>query len=167
MINRWADPMGGVCHGPLMAAMGGLGQVLSIGGTILGAAGAIQSGNAQQAASVHQAAQLDAAAKTERASAQRAAEEERRQSRLAISRARAVGAASGGGQDIPLLGQIEEDGELRAQTAMWEGEEAAKGRKMQASAARFEGSQYKRAGTIGAGSTILGGMGRSFLDIYG
>lgn len=149
-----------------MAGLAALAPILSIGGTILTAAGAIQAGNAQQAASNYQAAQLDAAAKTERASAQRAAEEERRQGRLAISRARAVGGASGGGQDIPLLGQIEEDAELRAQTAMWEGEEAAKGRKMQADAARFEGNQFARSGWFRGGTSILTG-GASFLDNYG
>ena len=127
--------------------------------------GAIQAGRSQQAASNYQAAQLEAAAKTERAVAQREAMEERRQKDLMISRARAVGAASGGGQDISLLGEIEEDAELRALTAIWQGEEAAKGRKAQAAASRFEGQQLKRAGFTKGVSTLLAGA-TTFADKY-
>lgn len=150
----------------LMMTMGGLGGVAAIGGTVMSAAGAISEGKSQQRASNFQAAQLDQQANMERASAVKSAQESRRQSEIAMSRARAVGAASGGGIDVPLMGQIEEDAELRAGVAMWEGEEAAKGRKMQASAARYDGNQYARAGAMRAGATLLSG-GSSFLEMYG
>jgi len=96
-----------------------------------------------------------------------------------MSRARAVGAASGGGIDIPLMGLIEEDGELRRLSALWQGEEAAKGRSMQAQAARYDGAQYAKAGALRAGSTFLAGtanlvnnlpmagQGQSFMEKYG
>lgn len=144
-----------------------LSTILSVAGSAVGGLGAIQSGKAQQASSEYQAAQLEAAAKTERATAQREAKEERRQASLLQSRARAVGANSGGGIDFELAGDIEADGEYRALTALWEGEEAAKGREAQAAASRFEGRQAKRAGLLRAGGTILGGAGRSFLEKYG
>ena len=85
---------------------------------------------------------------TENASAQRKAAEETRQKELVLSRARTVAAASGGGQDIALMGSIEEEGTMRSLTALWEGSEAAAGRNAQAAATRFEGSQAKRAGAV-------------------
>ena len=150
----------------LIATVGGLGNVLALGGTIVSTLGAIQSGKAQNAAAEYQAQQLDAQGKTERAVSQREAQEERRQKELAISRARVVGAASAGGQDLALLGDIEEDGELRALSALWQGEEAAKGRKNQAAATRFEGKQAKKAGLIKGLGTLMDG-GASFYENYG
>lgn len=148
-----------------LSALSSVAPAIALGGTVLSAVGAAQQGRAQQSASNYQAAQLEAAGLTERATAQRTALEQKRQGELAISRARAVAAASGGGQDIPLLGRIEEDSALRQQTAIWEGDEAAKGRRMQAGAARYEGSQYARAGVLRAGTTLLSG-GASFWDKY-
>ena len=150
----------------LLAMVGGLGGALSIGGTVLSAVGAIQQGNAQKAAGEYQAKQLEAAGKAEQATAIQAANEERRQKEFAISRARTVAAASGGGQDLALMEDIEEDGELRAQTKIWQGNEAAAGRNAQAAAARFEGSQYKKAGFINAMSTVAKG-GASFYEKFG
>lgn len=143
----------------------GLSTILSAAGSAVGAIGAIQGGKAQQASANYQAAQLEAAGKTERAIAQREAEEDRRQARLMQSRARAVGAASGGGIDLELAGDIAAEGEYRALTSLWEGEEAAKGRKAQAAAARFEGKQAKKAGYLTAGKTLLSG-GSSLFEKY-
>lgn len=143
----------------------GMGGALAAGGTILSTVGAIQQGKAANAAAQYNAAQLEAAGKAESASAQRKAEEQTRQKELVLSRARAVAAASGGGQDVALMGSIEEEGTLRSLTALWEGDEAAKGRKAQADVARFEGSQAKRAGAI-KGLSILGEGAGSLYDKY-
>ncbi len=143
----------------------GLGGALAAGGTILSTVGAIQQGNAANAAAQYNAAQLEAAGKAENAAAQRKAEEQTRQKEFALSRARTVAAASGGGQDIALMGAIEEEGTMRSLTALWEGEEAAKGRNAQAAVARFEGSQAKRAGAI-KGLSILGEDVGSLYDKY-
>ena len=151
---------------PALIAKAGIGTILQGAGAAVSGIAAIKAGKAQQAASNFQAAQLDASAKAEQASAQRVAQEERRQKELVLSRARAVGAASGGGQDIPLLGAIEEDGEYRALTALWEGDEAAKGRRAQAAASRFEGKQYRKAGFVKGASGILGQVGQSFSEKY-
>lgn len=169
----YAKPMRGVCYDPatlFAAAMtsikgASLSTILSAGGAAVSAVGAIQGGRAQDAAAQYQAAQLEAAGKSEMAVSQRQAEEDRRQSRLMQSRARAVGAASGGGIDLELAGDIEADGEYRALTSLWEGTEAAKGRRAQASASRFEGTQAKKAGVFKAASTILGG-GSSLYEKY-
>lgn len=166
-LTQFADPMRGVCYDPatLFAGMS-LSKGLMIGGTILSTVGQIQAGNVQKSAANFQAAQLEQQADTERATAQRRASEQRRQKDFAISRARAVGAASGGGVDFEMIGDLEEEGELRAGYAIWEGEERAKGRQMQASAARLEGSQSKKASRFKAGRTLLSG-GSSFLEKYG
>ena len=175
---HFANPMRGVCYDPLtlFAAAGAgsagasamsLGSILQIAGAGDGALGAINAGNAANASAEYQALQLEAAGKSENAAAQRQAEEDRRQKDFVLSRARAVGAASGGGQDINLMGAIEEEGELRALTSLWEGEEAAKGRKMQAEAARFEGQQMKTAGYVKGFSTILSSAGQSFAEKFG
>jgi hypothetical protein len=170
----------------LMAAAGslfkgvGLAQGLQIGGTILSTAGAINAGNAQRDASNFQAAQLEAAAKAEQAAAQRDAEQERKKITLLMSRARAVGAASGGGQDFNLLGDIAEEGEYNALIAQWQGNEAASGRRMQASASRMEGSAAQKAGRLKGSATLLSsaptftdafdtiaGSSRTFREKYG
>ncbi len=143
----------------------GVGGMLQAGGTILGAAGAIQQGNAANAAAKYNAKQIEAAGRAEQASKSREAEERTRQKDLVLSRARTVAAASGGGQDIPLMGQIEEDGQLKALTAAWEGTEAMAGRNAQATATRFEGSQAKRAGAI-KGLSVLGEGTASLYEKY-
>lgn len=158
-------PMRGVRYDPatlFASAIAGiktasLSTILSAGGAAVSAVGAVQGGKAQQSALNFQAKQLEAAGLAESAAAQHRAEEDRRQTRLVQSRARAVGAASGGGIDIDLAGDIEADGEYRALTTLWEGDEAAKGRNTQAAASRFEGRAAKTSGLLRAGSTIAGG----------
>lgn len=143
-----------------------IGTILSATGSVVSGIGSIAAGNAQKSAADFQAKQLEQRGQTEEAVAQRRAEEERRQTRLMQSRAMAVGAASGGGIDLDLAGDIEEDGEYRALTALWEGVEARKGRDAQAGAARLEGRQRQRAGLFKAGSSILSG-GTSLFEKYG
>ena len=143
-----------------------LSQVLAAGGSVVSAAGSIASGNAQKATADFQARQLDAQATAERASASLEAEQEAKQKRLVASRARAVAAASGGGQDIGLLGEIEEEGTYRQMLATWGGEERAKGRQAQAAAARMEGKAFRRAGFLAGAKTLLAG-GASFMERYG
>lgn len=143
-----------------------LGQTLAAGGSVLSAVGSIQAGKAQQAASEYQARQLEAQGKAERAASSVEAANEARQKRLVLSRARAVGADSGGGVDLGIIGDIEEEGTYRTLTALWSGEERAKGRKAQAAASRFEGRQYRTAGLLEGIKTLSGG-GASFMERYG
>lgn len=150
------------------AGVGGstLGTLLSLGGTALSAVSSIQAGNAQAAAANFQARQQEQAAKTERASSQREAIEDRRQGRLLMSRARAAGAASGGGIDFEGMGAIMSEAERRALTSLWGGEERAKGRETDAAATRFEGQQQRKASRIEGFGTLLT-QGASWLDNYG
>lgn len=131
----------------LMAA----GTALSAGGTIVGA-------NSQAKELRAEAGQLEQQAGQDRASSQRTAAEQKRQARLLASRAQAVGAATGGGLDptvVNTIANIEGEGELRALTALFDGEEEARSGEMQAAARRREAKTVKKAALFGAGGQIL------------
>jgi hypothetical protein len=128
-------------------------------GTILQGVGALAGGMGEKASSEFEAEQMRAAAGNERASSQRASAEIRRQTRLDQSRLQAVSAASGGGAGDPtvvdLAGDLEEDGEYRRLTALYEGEERARGLEAGASAKKVQGRQAMMGGLVGAAGTIL------------
>ena len=149
---------------------------LQTAGTILGLSGAAQSASAQRqaGASADQAAQFRAAqleqqAGQERASAQRQSIEARRRSNIAMSRAQALAASSGAGALDPtvinLMSGIAGEGELEANTALYQGEERAIGQEAGASASQYEGAQARRAGEIKAKSTILGGLANAGMSL--
>src|SRR5690348_3482928 len=104
---------------------------LAVAGTALRAGGSIIKSNSEAKDLRRQADQLDAQAGLERASSQRAAMEEQRQSRLASSRTLALAAASGGAADDPtvanLMAGISGEGEYRALSALYEGDQKALG----------------------------------------
>lgn len=148
----------------LMAASTALSAVSSIGGGI--AAG--------KAAKI-EAREMERQAIARQAEGSHRAAEEHRQKRLALSRAMAVGAASGAGRDFQLEGEIEGEGEYRGLLAMFEGENEAQSLRRSAQIRRAEGSAARRAGFIGAFGELVGGAanfagskpGRSFLKKYG
>lgn len=138
--------------------MGALAKPLLIGSTIMSASGALQQGREAKAQAYSQASQLDASAGQDRASAQRAAAEQRRQAKLAQSALQAR--AGGGGLDagvVTLDTGIEGEGEYRALTALFQGEEQARGKEFAASNARATGDAQKRASRTRAFSSILSG----------
>lgn len=144
--------------------------ILMVGGSILSAGGQITSANAKAADLRLQAAQLETQAGLKRATSQREAIDQKRQARLAFSRGLAVAAASGGGADDPTvvntLAGIEGEGEYRALTALYNGEETARGMEAEAAAARRGASSVKKAGILGAAGTVLS-AGASMFDRYG
>lgn len=139
------------------------GKGVEVAGTILGA-------RSEAKALKSEARQLDAKAGLERASSQREALEERRQGRLAQSRTLALAAASGGGASDPtvvnLMADLAGEGEYRALTALYNGEEEARGLEAQATARRKEAKAVKTAGYLKAAGTILN-AGSSMADRYG
>lgn len=147
--------------------MGALATPLMIASTVLGATGTMQQGNAAQQQAYSQAGQLDAAAGQDRASAQRGAAEQRRQARLAQSslQARAGGSGSDAGV-VALDAGIAGEGEYRALTALFQGEEEARGKEFAAANARATGDAAKKAGRTRAFSSILAG-GSTLYDKYG
>lgn len=128
-----------------------------------------------------EAAQYQQQAGAERATAQRQAIEERRAARLAESRAIAVAAASGGGASDPsvtkIIGDLAADGEYNALSALYTGEESARGLESAAAGAQYEGrnvasayrtraSGYRSAARNTAIGTALDGLS-TFYDKYG
>jgi hypothetical protein len=146
---------GGVAGGGM-----GLGSILSLGGTILSGIGQISAANNQAAAMDYQAKADEVRGQQEKAASEREAMEERRQGRLMMSRARAVGGASGGGQDYDLLGDLASETEYRSLMALWGGEERKRGRDASAAARRMEASATRSAGKIAGFGTILTGGAR-------
>lgn len=174
----------------------------SAASTIIGTVGQISAGNAQadaaQAAANAQAAsyryqaklsqreaqQMEQKAGQERAVSQRAAMEERRAGRLLRSRSGAIAAASGAGALDPtvvnLLGDISAEEETQALTALYTGEERARGLEYGAKLTRAGGQGYRYAaqraqdvgglearayrtrGLYGAGTTLLEGASSLF-----
>lgn len=169
--------MAGLAAAPLLGGAFTLGEAfsaLSIGGTVLsavsGASSARAQGNAANAAAQYQARQMEQQAGQERASAQRKSIEERRRAQLASSRALALSAASGAGASDPtvidIMGDLAGEGEYRALSAMYEGEEKARGSQMGATAKRYEGASAVAESRAKARNAILGG-GMSLLQRYG
>lgn len=143
---------------------------LAVAGTALSAGGSIIGANSEAKELRREAAQLEAGAGRERASSHRAAMEEKRQARLAASRGLALAAASGGGADDPtvvnLLAGIEGEGEYRALSALYEGDQTALGMEAEAAARRRGAKSTKKAGLVKAAGTILS-SGASMYDRYG
>lgn len=139
------------------------GAALSAGGTLIGA-------NAEAKELRREAAQLEAQAGLERASSHRQAIDERRQARLAVSRGVAVAAASGASADDPTvvntLAKIEGEGEYRALTALYSGEESARGMEAEAAARRRGAKSTKRAALVGAAGSVLS-AGSTLYDRFG
>lgn len=125
-------------------------------GTVLTVVGQARAGSEAKNAADFQAAQLDQAAGQSRAAAQREAMEARRQARLAGSRVQALARGGGGDESVlALQGDIAGEGELRALTAMYEGEERARGYEGQADAARYSGRNAKSRGMASALNTVI------------
>tara|TARA_R110000850_G_scaffold269167_2_gene401003 strand:- start:2651 stop:3103 length:453 start_codon:yes stop_codon:yes gene_type:complete len=120
----------------------------AIASTALSTVGSIKQGQ-QQASSLNaQAKQKKIIAGQVTAESQRKAIEDRRQSRILQSKARA-GAAAGGGSTTDvgitnLLSDIAGEGELSALTSLFEGNEEARGLRASADIDRFSAKQTKR-----------------------
>lgn len=143
---------------------------LAVAGAGVKAAGTLMEASSQAKSLKSEAAQLEAQAGLDRASSQRSASEQRRQARLVASRGQAVAAASGAGADDPTVLTLQSDiageGEYRALSALYEGETAAQTKEAQAKANRKAAKNVKRAGYIGAASSLLDG-GSSLFAKYG
>lgn len=134
------------------------GMTLSTGlqaaGTAMTAIGGVKAANEQKKLAAYNARQQEEQGKKEYAAATLKADRLAKQKELEISRARAVAAASGGGQDYSLLGDLEEEGFYNTRLAIWEGEEALRGRRNQSAATRYEGKtaasrqMFKTAGRL-------------------
>lgn len=149
--------LSGMSAAATAAAGGNVAAGLQLAGTVLSTGAAVAGGVSAKQTADFNAAQLEEQGKAKLAEGSRLAELEDRNKRLVMSRARAVGATSGGGVDNSLLGAIEEEGTYRTLVAQWEGADAQAGLNNQASAQRTQGRSQRRAGYLTAFDTLMGG----------
>jgi hypothetical protein len=145
---------------------------LTAAGTLMGVGGQVYAGLAADRAGQSEAQQLQYAARATRESSQRAAAEERRQARLAQSRGLAVAAASGGGASdvtvVNTLADVAKEGEYRALSALYEGNEKAVGYQNAAKVAKAEGRSSALVGFMGGASSLLTGAAEGgWFEKYG
>jgi len=157
------------------ASLNMIGTGLSIAGHLSAGSAARAAGRAQRQAAEYTAQQLEASKGQQRAAAQRASIDEIRKSMALQSRALAVAAASGGGALDPtvlaLISGVSAEGQLAAETQIYNGDERARQLQEHANAVRYEGLNREAAGEIASrnellkiGGTILSGVSK---DWYG
>ena len=139
------------------------------GATILSAVGKRKAGKAQDTASKYDAKVATQQAQQERAAAQRDALNQRRQGMLLASRAQAVAASSGAGALDPtvmnVISGLTGEAELAGLASIYQGESRARSLEHGATMSRLAGKQAKKAGSIDALTTLLGGVD-SFQTVY-
>ena len=142
-------------------ALGGLGALISAGGTI--ASGVSANRSAQ-----YEAQQLEMKSAEERAASQREAQQKRREGELVMSRQQALAAASGAGAgvDAPtivkLMTDTAKESEYNAQTVQYGGESRARGLLDSAKARRVSGRSSLMGSVIGGFGEGASGLGRAF-----
>lgn len=163
----WLDESGEIITLTVAAfkAMTVASQIAAVA-TVLSTAGALKQGADAKKLGRYQSDLADKRALEEQAAGIKKSQNERLSMEMMMSRARAVGAASGGGIDLDLMGKLAEEGALRSGMAIWQGNQRATDTRAQGAEALFTGESKRRASVIKAGSTLLGGH-FSLLDNYG
>lgn len=142
--------------------LGDLGAAASVGGTLLSAKSGLDNAAYQSELAKSEAQALKQKANDDAASAERAQELQMRRSDLALSRARAVGAASGTDATSPDIinteGQIAQQGNYNALTALYEGQNRARADNYQARIDLFNADRISQAAPLNAAGTILSGV---------
>ena len=145
-------------------------------GTVLNAAGQVQSGQAARAAGIaqqqaadYQAQELTQQAGQTRAVAEQASINQRTNAAYVLSKVRANAAASGSATDptaVDVAGQVGARGEYNALSEIYTGEEKARGLENQSALDIYTGQQEAEAGkykqqaaNLGALSSVLSGGG--------
>lgn len=174
--TRWLDyePQ---CH---IAEAGLIGAVASVAGTGLSAISSINQASYQSAVARNEALQAQQKANEDAAIGERAAITEQRKTDLALSRARAVGAAGGtdaaSPSQVTLEGQIAQQGGYNAMSALYEGLSKSAADTAQADIDLFKAKQASAAAPLNALALLTEGLGktasvalnrRSLLNLYG
>jgi hypothetical protein len=173
--NTGAMTLGVMAQGPAFAPiMAALSLAATAAGTIVSTMGALQAGEAAQAAANYKATQLNIKGNEEFAAAQRNVAQERRKKDLAQSQLQARAAQSTGDTTdttvMNLGAGIEEQGEFRALTEFYRGENAKLGYEGAAAGSVWEGQQAKTASRWKAAGTLLDGvssLGDKYAKLYG
>jgi hypothetical protein len=134
-------------------------QYVAIAGAAMNVLSQFKEGAQARADAGFEARQFEQQAGQERAASQRQAIEDRRQTRLAQSRLQAL--AGGGGGDptvVKLASDIAGEGELRALTSLYGGDDKGRSLEMQATANRASGkARANGAAMSGVASALQSG----------
>lgn len=153
-----------------MAWLGWVASGVSAIGGLMSAEGTLAAGEGEKEAAYAEANQMETQAGQVRAQSQRAAVEDRRQGRLAQSRAQALAAASGAGATDPtvlnIIGDLEKEGEYRALSDLYAGDSQAQSLEYGAKVRRKTGKQIQGAYQMQAAGT-LAQTGSSLFAKYG
>ena len=147
-----------------------MGATALLAGVAMTAGSKVYGGIQQKQAMDYSAAQLNQEAGQSVASGIQGAISERRKAAYVASDARARTAAAGftttGTTAIANEGQITGEGEYRALTSLYQGNDRAQELNIRGQGMRNEGAAAQTAGYISAASTVMSG-GTSFYDKYG
>ena len=142
---------------------------LTVASAVIGVGSTLMAGKQQNDLAKFEALQMDQAADAERAVSQRQAQEERKRSKYLQSRATSLAAASGAGASDPTIENIvaglDSEGEYRALTALYNGEQQAQGLELGSKVRRIEGKNARQSGRYRAGNTLMS-SGSSLYDRY-
>lgn len=152
-----------------MAWMAAAAPYLTAASAVIGIGSSIAQGKQQDAMARIEAGQMEANAKAERAASQRDASQERKRSDYLQSRARSLAAASGAGASDPtienIIAGLDSEGEYRALTALYNGEQQASGLELGSQVRRIEGRNARSASRYQAAGTLMK-AGASLYDKY-
>lgn len=136
-------------------------EIALVASSVLGAAGAVASGQQQKKMANYQAAQSEADAQAAQAAAKVQADKIRKAGAAQASQANAALAASGvetgEGTALRITSSIVGDAEEDAVTTILSGRDSAARRNAQAQADRLSGKNAATSGYISAGSSVLEG----------
>ena len=147
-----------------------MGELIMLYGTAKLAKEQRSAGKERQRSAYIEAGQLDDKADVTRGATQREATREKLIADYTGSTALAAAAASGAGVQnvnvLNLMAEIEAEGEYRAASKLYSGEQEARGMEDAADNLRRGGDAYRKAGKMQALGTILQGS-NTFVDRYG
>lgn len=143
--------------------MSGL-EIIALGATLasgaMTAAGQVQQGRQQQAMANWEAGQIEQRGIAEAGAAQRKGEVERRKGEELIARQRVgLGTAAGIGSGLDVIARTDEQARYNQDVAIWEGDEAKRGRYGDAAVKRTAGAAAAAAGRTSAIATGLSTIG--------
>lgn len=152
-----------------MAWLAAAAPYLMAASAVIGVGTNLMAGKQQNAIAKFEAGQMEANAKAERVASQREADTERKRSDYLQSRATALAASSGGSANDPTIENIvaglDSEGEYRALSALYNGEQAAQGIDLGAGVRRIEGRNARTASKWEAAKTLMS-SGFSLYDKY-
>lgn len=142
----------------------GIGTALSVVGTVAAAVGSIQQGQAAAATGEYnaQVAENNATAEKQRAAYDAGLIDERKDKVRAAQEAgmAASGVDVGVGTPVAVLGDTEAQGERDVLARLYGGETAATASMNDANLFRAEGRAARKAGNIGAATSLMSGFGK-------